>query len=283
MSRRDPEIVRWDRAATVSMTLLTVLGIVTFLWPFAVDSRSALAGGNDAPWLFPVLIGLMALALLAQIARGGMDAKAVALLGVLSAFGGALRVLSTGVAGLEPLFFLIIVGGRVLGRAGGFLLGALAMLTGAFLTGGIGPWLPYQMLAGGWVGLGAALLPAAGERAERWLLVAYTVVACLAFGLVMTLWFWPFLTSGTPSGAGFDPADPLPTQLTHLGVFYLLTSLGWDVPRAVLNGTLVAVAGPTVIAVLRRAVRRAAFGDTGRFAPKATEAVDPTTARVTRE
>lgn len=256
---REPEIVRWTWATRVTMLLVTLVGIVTFCWPFAATSRAQLSAGNDAPWLFPVLVGLLALVLLAQIARGGMDAKAVALLGVLAALGGALRVLSTGVAGLEPMFFLLVLGGRVLGRAGGFLLGATAMLTGAFLTGGIGPWLPYQMLAAGWVGLGAALLPAVAPRAERWLLAAYAASASMAYGLVMTLWFWPFLTDGTPAGAGFEPGVPTSTQLRHLGLYYVLTSLGWDVPRAVLNTVLVLLAGPAVLAALRRGVRRGGF------------------------
>ena len=33
------------------------------------------------------------------------------------------------------------------GPALGFLLGSTALLTSALLTGGVGPWLPFQMLA----------------------------------------------------------------------------------------------------------------------------------------
>lgn len=254
------ELLRWDWASTTTMVLVTLVGAASFCWPFFVGNESTLAGGNDAPWLFPVLVGLLGAVLLAQVSRGGMDAKTVATLGVLAALGGAMRVLSAGTAGLEPMFFLVILGARVLGRAGGFLLGALAILTGAFLTGGVGPWLPYQMLAAGWVGLGAALLPRAGKRWERWLLAGYALLSGLVYGLVMNLWFWPFLGASAPSGAGFDPQDPLSTQLSHYAVFYGLTSLGWDLPRGLLNAVLVLVAAPSVLATLRRAVRRAAFG-----------------------
>lgn len=254
------ELLRWDWASSATMLLVSLIGAASFVWPFFVSEESALAGGNDAPWLFPVLVGLLGAVLLAQVSRGGMDAKTVATLGVLAALGGAMRVLSAGTAGLEPMFFLVIVGARVLGRAGGFLLGALAILTGAFLTGGVGPWLPYQMLAAGWVGLGAALLPRTGPRAERWLLAAYALLSGLIYGLVMNLWFWPFLGASAPAGAGFDTSDPLPTQLGHYAVFYGLTSLGWDVPRGLLNAVLVLIAAPSVLAALRRAVRRAAFG-----------------------
>ena len=55
--------------------------------------------------------------MLAEIADGGMDAKAVALLGVLAAVGAALRPLGGGVAGFEPVFFLLVLAGRALGAA----------------------------------------------------------------------------------------------------------------------------------------------------------------------
>src|ERR1035441_9103427 len=63
--------------------------------------------------------------LLGEIAEGSLDAKAVALLGILAACGAALRVPSPGVAGFEPVFFLLIPAGRVLGRGFGFVLGAM--------------------------------------------------------------------------------------------------------------------------------------------------------------
>lgn len=58
------------------------------------------------------------------------------------------------------MFFLMVLSGRVLGPGFGFVLGALSMFASALLTGGVGPWLPFQMLAMGWVSLGAGLLPA---------------------------------------------------------------------------------------------------------------------------
>ena len=39
------------------------------------------------------------------------------------------------------------------------MLGNTTMFASAILTGGVGPWLPFQMLAAGWVGLGAGVLP----------------------------------------------------------------------------------------------------------------------------
>ena len=136
---------------------------------------------------------------------------------------------------------------------------------GAFLTGGIGPWAPFQMIAAGWVGFGAGALPRASGRPERIMLAGYGLVAGLLFGLVMNLWFWPFITSGVPTGMAFVPGDPVTANLSHYATFYLGTSLGWDLPRGILTAVLVMVAGRPVLASLRRGTRRAAFGVTGQF------------------
>jgi energy-coupling factor transport system substrate-specific component len=255
--------VRWRAAATLAVTSL--VGLSAFLWPFLARPGSGLAHSSDAPWLFVLLIALLTALVMAELSGGGLDAKTVAVLGVLAAAGGALRVLGAGTAGLEPMFFLVVVAGRVLGRGMGLVLGALAVLVGAFLTGGVGPWAPFQMIAAGWVGFGAGCLPRASGRPERLILACYGLVAGLLYGLVMNLWFWPFVTTGVPAGLGFVPGDPVSANLSHYAAFYLATSLGWDLPRGVLTAVLVLVAGRPVLASLRRGTRRAAFGATGQF------------------
>ena len=253
--------VRFRPAALVALTLTSLVGLASFTWPFFADASFARERGQDAPWLFAALLGLLAVVLLAEVTARGLDAKTVAVLGVLAAVGGALRVLSAGTAGLEPVFIVLVLGGRVLGRSMGLLLGALALLAGAFLTAGIGPWLPFQMMAAGWVGLGAACLPAMRGRAELVLLALYGAATGLLYGAIMNLWFWPFLAAtSAPSGAGFVPGAPVGENLAHYAVFYVATSLGWDLPRAVVTATVILVAGRPVLRALRRAVRKAAFG-----------------------
>ncbi len=252
--------MKFRPASVAALALTSVVGLAAYLWPFFATPEFSASYGQNAPWLFAALLALMALVLLAEVTATGLDAKTVAVLGVLASAGGALRVLSAGTAGLEPIFVLLVLGGRVLGPSMGFLMGSLAMLAGAFLTGGIGPWLPFQMLGAAWVSLGAALLPRAGGRVELALLAGYGAGAGFAYGALLNLWFWPFLAPGAaPTGAGFVPGAAPMENLVHYGVFYLATSLGWDLPRAVLTAALVLVAGRPVLATLRRAVRRAAF------------------------
>lgn len=253
----------------VVLALVVLVGVVAFGWPFLAEPGSELAQmghSTDASFFFVVLMALMGLAVLAELASGGIDAKTIAVLGVLAAAGGALRVLSAGTAGLEPMFFLLVIAGRVLGATKGFLLGMLAMLASAFLTAGIGPWTPFQMIAAGWVSMGAGLLlPSVRGVAERWLLTAYGLVMGLGYGVIMNLWFWPFLGASAPSGAGFAPGDGLTANLAHYAVFYVTTSLAWDLPRGLLTAALVLAASGPLLRALRRSVTRARFDATPAF------------------
>lgn len=257
-STRRRSLVPVRAVPALALAGVTAVGVVAFGWPFLLGPEGAAEHAGDAPWLFLLLLALLGCVVTAELTSGGLDAKTVALLGVLASVGGALRVLGAGTAGLEPMFFLLVLAGRVLGPGAGFLLGGLAVLVGGFLTGGIGPWTPFQMLAAGWVTLGAALLPPATGRTERWLLAAYGLLAGVAYGVVMNLWFWPFL-AGAPEGAGFVAGAPVAENLRSYAVFYAATSLGWDLPRGLLTAVLCVVAGRPVLATLRRGLRRAAF------------------------
>ena len=135
----------------------------------------------------------------------------------------------------------------------------MSLFASALLTGGVGPWLPFQMLGAAWVGLGAGLLPPVRGRAEIALLAGYGAVAAFAYGLLLNLWFWPF-TAGLAEAIAFQPGGPLAENLLAWLRFTLVTSLGYDIPRAILTVVLVTLAGPSVLTALRRVARRANFG-----------------------
>ena len=156
--------VRLRPRASLALLVVSAVGLLAFSWPLFVQPGSDLAGRSDAPWLFVLLLPLLLGVVLAEIADGGMDAKSVAVLGVLAAVGAALRPLGGGVAGFEPVFFLLVLAGRALGRGFGLVLGSVTLFASALLTAGVGPWLPFQMLAAGWVGFLAGCLPRATGR-----------------------------------------------------------------------------------------------------------------------
>lgn len=263
--------LRLGPRSALTLVLVSAVGVLAFAWPLLLPGGAGAQGvpesqghATDAPWLFALLLPLLAAVVLAQLAEGGIDAKVVALLGMLTAVGAGLRALSPGAAGLEPGFALLVLAGFAFGPGFGFVLGALSMFAGALLTGGVGPWLPFQMFAAAWVGCGAGLVPSPGRRrtgfgrvAELLLLAVYGVLAGLAYGFVINLWFWPFTTVDT--ALAFVPGDPAAGNAGRYLLFWAATSAGWDVPRGVLTAVLVLAFGGPLLRAFARAGRRARF------------------------
>ncbi|QFZ24440.1 ECF transporter S component [Saccharothrix syringae] len=251
--------IRIRPRAAIALGIAAVISAAAFGWPLLISADAALARGTGAPWLFILLLPLVLAVTLAELGEGGLDAKAVAVLGVLSALGAALRPLGAGAAGIEVVFFLLVLGGRVFGPGFGFVLGNTMMFASALLTGGVGPWLPYQMLGAAWVAFGAGLLPPLRGRWEPVLLAAYSTVASLVYGLLLNLSFWPFALGAASTSLSYEPGGPLADNLVRLVGFSLATSLGWDVGRAITTAVLVLATGPVLLRTLRRAARRARF------------------------
>jgi energy-coupling factor transport system substrate-specific component len=259
------------KRSVVVLILASLTGLVMFAWPFWIPAHPSVAGHDvDAPYLFVLLIPLLIAVAATQLTEGGMDAKALAILGVLSAVNAALRpVAGAGIAGIESVFFLLVLAGRVFGPGFGFLLGCTSLFASALLTAGIGPWLPFQMLASGWIGLGAGLLPRGVRgRAEILMLAAYGVIAAYAFGILMNMWFWPFVTGvGMPTGHGalaYVPGGAIGENLHRFFIFTLVTSTGgWDTGRAITTCLAIVVVGPAILRVLHRAARKARFATGG--------------------
>jgi energy-coupling factor transport system substrate-specific component len=237
-----------------------------FAWPLFGHGEGGVAHSGDAPIVFVALLPCLIGVVLSEMTAGRIDTKALAMLGVLSALGAVLRPIGAGTAGIETMLFLLIVAGRVYGAGFGFVLGSTAMFTSALLTAGVGPWLPFQMLAASWVGLGAGLLPRARGKAEIALLAVYGVVSAYAFGFLLNLWFWPFGSADTK--LSFVAGDAVLSNLHRFVLFSFASSaIGWDTGRAVTNVIALVVLGPTLLVTLRRSARRAAFGEVGVFVP----------------
>lgn len=266
------DAVRLGPRSALAIALVSVIGLAMFVWPLFIRAEpSVVQHTTDAPFLFMAVLPLLVLIVLAEISEGGMDSKALAMLGVLSAVNAALRPLGAGTAGIEVVFFIMVLAGRVFGPGFGFVLGCTSMFASALLTAGVGPWLPFQMLTSAWIGLGAGLLPrrVSGKR-EIAMLATYGVIAAYLFGALMNMWFWPFVTgvqvSGVEGSLAYEPGAPILDNLHRFLVFTLFTStLGWDTGRAITNAVLIVLVGPALLATLRRASRRASFGVRGTF------------------
>lgn len=254
-------VLRIPPRTALVLALASAAGAVMFLWPLlAAPPPAGVAHTTDAPLVFVLILPVLIAVVLAEMSAGGIDSRALAMLGVLSGLGAALRPLGAGVAGIEMVFFLLVLAGRVFGPGFGFVLGSTTLFSSALLTAGVGPWLPFQMLAASWVGLGAGLLPRRpGGRAEIALLAGYGAVSAYLYGALMNMWFWPY-SLGAGTELSYVAGAPVLENLHRFGLFTAATSsLGWDTGRALTNLAAIAIAGPAVLAALRRAARRAAF------------------------
>ncbi len=231
-----------------------LIGLVVFTYPFFLDSvQLTVAAGarQTAPLMTMLLLTVCLLILLVEMQGQAVSAKVVAALGVLVAVTAALRFLEVAVpgpGGFSPIFAPIILAGFVFGARFGFLMGALTLLVSALITGGVGPWLPYQMFAAGWVGLTAGWLPSL--RRPLPLLCLFAFAWGLLFGLLMNLYFWPF-TVGSGS-ASWQPGLTFAAGAARYLAFYASTSLLWDLIRAVGNVVLLLVLGMPAVRALAR-------------------------------
>ncbi len=254
-SARARALTGGSRLRIVALVLMNVVGLAAFLWPFLMPVAPGVNENHadDGPLILAVLVISLGALLFTELGRGGLGPKTVALLGVLGAAMVALR-LPGFVAGFSAMFIVVLVAGNSFGPAFGFLLGALGTFASGLFLGGIGPWLPFQMVAVGWVGMGAGLLPKGTWRVRLGALAIYGAIAGYLFGAIMNLWSWPFLTTGT--AVDWDPAADAATNLRHYLTFYAASSFAWDTFRAVGNAALVLVLGRPLLGALDRAAKR---------------------------
>lgn len=253
--------------------LSVAIGVLAFLYPFfsppaqEAGMRSAAGHVNDAPFLLTALIAICFVALLVEVQGQSVSAKFVALLGVLVSINSVLRFIEVAIpvpGGFSPIFFLIVLTGYVFGGRFGFLMGALTLIVSAFVTGGVGPWLPGQMFAAGWVGLTAPLcrpLVRAFEwedaRGEIVILALFGAAWGFLYGAIMNLWFWPFVAG--PAEQYWAPGAGLVETMRRYAVFYAVTSFWWDLMRSVGLVALILLFGRPTLRALRRFYRRFAF------------------------
>src|SRR4029079_11302118 len=124
-----------------------VIGAAAFLYPFWLPATALTdqAHNGDAPLIAALVGALVVAVLMLEVRRGTMNGATVAILGVLSAASGLLRLIDLP-GNNAGIFFLVVLAGAAFGPRFGLLLGISAMAVSAIVTGGIGPWLPFQML-----------------------------------------------------------------------------------------------------------------------------------------
>lgn len=236
--------------SAVLFALSALVGVAAFLYPFVLPAGEDQAG--SAPLLTVVLLLLALIVLLVEVQGQAVSAKVVAALGVMVAITSVLRFVEVaipGPGGFSPIFAPIILGGYVFGARFGFLMGTMTLLVSGLITAGVGPWLPYQMFAAGWVGLSAGWLPHPRRpRLEVTMLAAFGVFWGLLYGVIMNLYSWPFIMGGA---AGQGDLGVWQGALRYV-TYYVTTSLVWDLVRSAGNGVLILALGLPAVGALTR-------------------------------
>lgn len=241
--------------------LATVIGLAVFLYPFALPTISQASSGAARSGEAPIVLCGLIIVCLAAILRevdpmrnGEGSTRIIALLASMVAIGALSRLIPS-FLGASPIYLLVILGGFVLGPAFGFQMGALTLAVSAFITGGIGPWVPYQMLGLGWIGMAAGMLPRANRRGHQIaVLAAYGAVSGIAFGAMLNLWFWPFAAPGgeVAPGLSWSPELSLGETVDRYARFYVVTSLWFDIFRSIGNVVLIVALGRPILGTLER-------------------------------
>ncbi|QLQ05741.1 MAG: hypothetical protein HZY76_06435 [Anaerolineae bacterium] len=215
------------------LLLASAIGVVAFLSPFFTRSSAqandggALSHAGDAPFFLVVLIIVCLGAVLVNLSAGSMNARMVAILGVLTAFSAALRALPGPRVSMQSSSFRCWPVTCTAPRL------AFCWARWRFwcrpCSAGVGPWLPFQMFTTGWVGMLGAVLPRFPNKPllEVTLLAVWGMILGLLFGFIMNIWFWPFIMGPQQSTLYWQPglsvghfsalSGVLPGHVTHLG------------------------------------------------------------------
>jgi energy-coupling factor transport system substrate-specific component len=168
--------------------------------------------------------------------------------------------MGAGVAGIETAFVLIILSGYVFGSRFGFLLATLSLLTSALMSGGVGPWLLFQILAASLIGLGAGWLPKPRRIGlQLAVLSIFAVLASYLYGALVTFWTWPLFT-GPGTVISYLEGGSFAENAFRFIQFQLVSGgLIWDTGRAITTVSLILITGKALLAVLGRAATQVEF------------------------
>ena len=255
------------RKVLIDLAVFTI-GILSLLSPFILQqTRNPSFYSTSFPLMVSFILVLCLILLLFETQFSLLDSKMIAFLGVLIAINAGLRFLENalpGPAGVSPIFFLIILTGYFFGSRIGFLMGAMTMFVSGLITGGVGPWLPGQMITAGWLGQSSALLKplvqglkCQHKTEEIIALSIFGAIWGILYGVIMNLWFWPFL--GTTPGQTWLQSAGLMESIGRYSAYYIATSLVWDITRSIGNILIIGFLSRPMLRIFERFEKRFSF------------------------
>ncbi|MSS46083.1 hypothetical protein FYJ43_08550 [Cutibacterium sp. WCA-380-WT-3A] len=229
-----------------------VLGVIWLTWPVWNSHTAALQtqAESTAPWFVAAQIGISA-ALAVILVRETRSARPFSLVLGASVLAVAARAaLAPGASGIEPVFWIPMLVGAVLGAPGGVLAGTFTCLVSSAAIGTVATPLAGQLVVWQLWGLaGAAMVRL--RTVTTWLAGA---LWCLVLGpitgvlLNLTGWAWAEADPGQSFLAGLGPIE----EAQRLWAWTRATSLAFDMTRAITNAIVWLIVIPFVIRALRQ-------------------------------
>lgn len=149
------------------------------------------------------------------------------ILACVTLFASFLRMIPLPV-GFSLSFLIPVSSGIVFGSTFGFLVGQFSMLMGGLMMGAIGPWLPYQSFMMGFIAYYAGFL-FHGRSRNIFSVIVYMIFASLIYGYWLSTSYWPLAIENA------EIPETLFGKFESYTKYYVVTSLIWDLTRAVGN------------------------------------------------
>ena len=115
-----PNVIAFSRRTGLVLFVASLFSAAGFVWPFFYVGENL----PQTQLFFWFAVGFSLVVVVLQVSTQQIDAKSVALLGVLSALIAALRPLGAGAVGIEPMWFVLILSARVFGASFDCLIGS---------------------------------------------------------------------------------------------------------------------------------------------------------------
>ena len=123
-------VITFTRPTAFVLLVASFFSAAGFVWPFFYVGENL----PQTQLFFWIAVAFSCVVVVLQVSSQQLDAKSIALLGVLSALIAALRPLGAGAVGIEPMWFILILSARVFGPSFGFLLGMAVLESSDDLT-----------------------------------------------------------------------------------------------------------------------------------------------------
>ena len=162
-------------------------GVLKYLIPFGLIPALVLSGALlfDSRRYLILSLGVAVLALLlfyAGVEKRNIGSRRMVLTAVMTALAVAGRFIPL----FKPVTAICVITAMYLGAEAGFLCGSMSVLI-SNIWFGQGPWTPFQMLGFGLIGLLAGYLSRPLIK-SRLLLLAYGLLAGVAYSMIMDVW-----------------------------------------------------------------------------------------------